>query len=354
MAMTKVGATASDKAGLPPGTMVLVGTAAEATAISLVTYDPDRIDIHESSSVEDVRSARQATGVTWVDVTGLADVNVVEGIGRAFGLHPLTLEDIVHLGQRPKVEFFDTYIFITVKALHQAGDGPVEAEQISTIVGDGFLLTFRERKSGILAPLRERIVKSKGRVRSAGADYLAFAILDTVVDHYFAVVERFEDRHDAIEDRVLAESEDEIGDEIHGLRADLLHLRRLVAPVRDVVAALGREGGRLIRAETLPYLGDLHDHVLRVRESLEYLRESASGLRELHLTNVNNRMNAVMKALTVVATIFIPLTFLVGVYGMNFAYMPELKWPWAYPVLWGVMIAMGASLAIYFKRKGWF
>ncbi|RME31356.1 MAG: magnesium and cobalt transport protein CorA [Candidatus Zixiibacteriota bacterium] len=345
----------SEKAGLPPGTVVLVGARTEPTRITLLDYDEQNVDVRELFKVEEAFPFRQTPTVSWLNLTGLKDVSAIEKIGTEFGLHPLTLEDIVHLNQRPKVEVYDNYVFVVIKMMRVvSGARELDIEQVSIVIGENFVLTFQEREGDVLDPLRVRITKGKGRIRRYGADYLGYAILDAIVDQYFGVIEEFEEMLESLDDLVLGATESRVPAELHSLRSNLLILRKYIPPLREVVSTLIRTADGIIKEATLPYLRDLHDHVFRITESLDFLREGISGLRETYLSDVSNRMNAVMKVLTVIATIFIPLTFIVGVYGMNFEYMPELKFRWGYFVVWIVMLVIAGAMVGYFRKKNWF
>lgn len=353
--MKKMLTKASEKAGLPPGTPVLVAERAEPTRITLIDYDPQHVDVRELSDVEEGFPFRKTPSVTWLNLSGLQNIEAIERIGREFGVHPLTLEDILHLNQRPKVDIFDDYVYAVVKMLQTgSGGGELDMEQVSLVVGENFVITFQEREGDVLDPLRERIAKGKGRIRKFGADYLGYAILDAIVDEYFAIVEAFEEAMEQLEDKVLTSTDEGVAEEIHDLRSRLLSVRRHTTPLREAISSLMRAADGIIREDTLPYLRDLHDHVLRVTESLDLLRENVTGLREMYLANVSNRMNAVMKVLTVIATIFIPLTFIAGVYGMSFEYMPELKWRWGYFAVWIVMVVVAGGMVRYFRKHNWF
>lgn len=351
--MEKMVSKASEKAGLPPGSVVLVAEKAEPTKITLIEYDKEHLDVRELGDVEDAFPLRRSSHVTWLDICGLRDIDIIERLGREYGLHPLTLEDIVHLNQRPKVEVLDDYVFVVVKMIRAGDGGELDMEQVSIVIGDTFVLTFQEKQGDVLDPLRERIVKGKGRIRTLGADYLGYAILDSIVDQYFVVVERFSEALEGLEDETLKDDGEEVIGRLHILRSDLLRVRRYVAPMREGISTLMRTSDGIIKDETLPYLRDLYDHSLRITEALDVLRESITGLRELYLANLSNRMNAVMKMLTVIATIFIPLTFIAGIYGMNFEYMPELKWRWGYFAVWAVMVGIAVGMIRYFRKKEW-
>ncbi len=344
----------SEKAGLPPGALVHVGEEVRPTRITVMDYDAERMEVQELSRAEEASRFRESPTVTWIDVAGLADVGAIEKIGQAYGIHPLVLEDVLNLNQRTKLEVFDGYLFTVFKMVWLGDGGELKAEQVSVILGERFVISFQEREAGVFDPLRARISNGKGRLRTSGADYLFHAILDVVVDNYFAVVETLEASLDELEDRALSLSAENLVEEIHEQRRTVLALKRYVGPMREVARMLMDAGEELVARDLHPYLRDLYDHVIRVTEALETLREGLSALREMHLSAVSNRMNEVMKVLTIIGTVFLPLTFIVGVYGMNFEYMPELKWRWGYPAVWGVMLVITGFMIGFFKRKQWF
>ena len=323
------------------------------TRITVMDYDAEHVEVQELSRAEDVARFREKPTVTWINVSGLQDVEAIEKLGQAYGIHGLVLEDVLNLNQRPKLEIFDDYVF-TVFKMVWLGDGEgLDVEQVSAILGERFVITFQEKEGDVLDPLRMRITSGKGRARKSGSDYLFYAILDVVVDNYFPVVEKLEASLEELEDRVLSLSAENVVEDTHELRRTVLEMKRYVGPMREVARMLMDAEENLITRDIHPYLRDLYDHVIRVTESLEVLREGLSGLREMHLSAVSNRMNEVMKVLTIIGTVFLPLTFIVGVYGMNFEYMPELKWRGGYPAVWGLMLIIAGFMVGYFKRKKW-
>jgi magnesium transporter len=285
---------------------------------------------------------------------------LIEELGRHLDLHPLLLEDIVHTRQRPKLEDFETYTYVVARMLYQRsaadddGEIEIESEQVSMVVGPGWVLTFLEDPGDVFDPVRRRLRENKGRLRKLGADYLAYSLLDVVVDNYFAVLERLGEEVDRVEGELLGGTAEAHLEEIRALKRAMIQMRGAVWPLRDVIAGLLRGESKLFKQTTLLYLRDVHDHVVRVAEIGEALRETVAGMMDIYLSSVSNRLNQVMKVLTIIATIFIPLTFIVGVYGMNFDHMPELAWRWGYWVVWGVMVVIAGALLGYFRRKRWF
>lgn len=344
------------KAGLPPGAMVFVGRRKiGAVRVDAIDYAEGVFDERRDVSVEGCRDTARGAGVTWINVNGIHDVGLIEALGKCLNLHPLTMEDIVNTSQRPKAEVFPNYIYIVLKMISfNEARSQVEMEHVSLILGDNFVVSFQEDEGDLFDTVRERIRSAKGRIRSMGADYLAYALLDAVVDHYFLTVERIGDHIEDFDDRILADPKPEDLQEIHRFKRDILGLRKAVWPLREELSALEKSQSTLIREETKVFLRDLYDHTIQVIDMVETFRDILGGMHDTYLSGLSNRMNEVMKVLTVIATIFIPLTFITGVYGMNFEHMPELKWRWGYHLIWGVMLAVGVGMVSYFKKKKWF
>jgi magnesium transporter len=292
--------------------------------------------------------------VAWINVDGVHDVEVLKQLGDGYGLHPLVVEDIANTEQRPKLEDYGDHLFIVLKMLSPENDH-VRAEQVSLVITRNVILSFQEhdKPGDCFDPLRARIRSDSSRLRSAGADFLAYGIVDALVDNYFVVLEQLGDAVERIEETAASDPTTSGVQAIHELRRELLVTRRAVWPLRDLVAQLLRRESQLIGDKTAVYLRDVYDHLVQVIDTTEALRDSLSSLMEVELTRTSLRMNETMKVLTLIATVFIPLTFIVGVYGMNFDYMPELHWSWAYPTLWACMIAIGAGMVVWFKRKRW-
>jgi magnesium transporter len=299
-----------------------------------------------------VRELLGRVPVVWLDVRGLGDPALLREAAEVFGLHRLVIADVANTTQHPKVERYPERLFLVARQVAIAG-GVLESEQLSVVVGPGFVLTFQERPGDCFDPVRERIRAGTGQVRGAGPDYLAHALLDAVVDSYFPLLEELGERMERLEEEILEASEPRQVLTIRDLKRDLLLLRRIVWPQREAMHQLVREPGPLIQPETLPYLADVYDHLVRLLEILESFRELGTGLMEVYLSMVSQRMNEVMKVLTVIATIFIPLTFIAGIYGMNFAHMPELGWRWGYFACLGVMAVTALGFLAWFRRRGW-
>lgn len=345
----------SEKLGFPPGSLVFVGEQKTDTVVLTVSnYDAERFEEKQSASIEDCLSYRDLPSITWVHVRGLHDPDMIESLGRCYGIHHLFLEDILNTSQRPKMEDLEDGLFIVMKAFIIKGkDETTASEQISFILGKNYVISLQEGNADIFEPVRSRLRSAHGRIRSLGSDYLLYALMDTIVDHYFSVLEVLGERIEVLEEKLLTAHARETLPRTHRLRRELLFLKKMVWPLREVISAMQRSESGLIRQTTQFYIRDLYDHVIQVVDTLENYRELASGLLEIYLSSVSNRMNEVMKVLTIIATIFIPVTFIAGVYGMNFDFMPELKWRWGYAMVWGVMIAMIVAMLGYFRKKKW-
>lgn len=343
------------KPGSPPGTLIHTGVQrVEDVRIHVMDYDETGLQEREVPGVDDCRPFRDSGTVTWINVDGLHDPGVIEAFGQEFGLHPLVMEDVLSLGQRPKVEEYGDYLFVELNMLQVHPETrQVHEEQLSMAVGRNWILTFQETPGDVLDPVRERLRAGKGRIRGRGADYLAYAIIDAVVDSYFGVLEAVGDQVEALEEEAIEEPAPETMRQIHELRREMIIIRKSVWPVRDLMASLLRMESALVQEETRVFLRDVYDHAVQVIDTVENLRDVVGGLMDLYLSTVSNRTNEVMKVLTIMATIFIPLTFIVGVYGMNFDHMPELRLAWAYPAVWVVMLVVAGGLLVYFRRKGW-
>ena len=346
----------SQKAGLPPGTVVHTGERREGHAkVTLMRYSPGEFAEADLDGLDACPTISDCPGVCWINVDGVHDVSALERLGGCFGLHPLVLEDIANTDQRPKMEDHGDYIYAVFRMLTPGEGGAVISEQVSLVLGRNFVLSFQEegKEGDVFDNVRGRIRADKGMVRKLGPGYLAYSLLDAVVDGYFVVLDALGERVEQLEDEVVADPRRETVNRIHVLKRETLFLRRSVWPLRELVGGLEKGGSALVEQSTGVYLRDLYDHTVQVMDTVETFREMLSGMLDIYLSSVSNRMNEVMKVLTIIATIFIPLTFLVGVYGMNFKHMPELDWTWGYPALWGVMVAVALIMLAGFKKKGW-
>jgi len=353
--MTKLVKGRASKAGLPPGTLIHIGAKKTTeTKIALIDYDEASFQERDIEKMEECFVFKEKPTVTWINVDGLHQVEVLESLGECYGLHPLVLEDILTTDQRPKMEDYGNYLYIVLQMLHDQGENNrVEAEQVSLILGSNFLITCQEAPGDVFDPIRERLRSGKGRLRKEGADYLAYAVLDAVVDYYFVILEKLGEGIEVLEETLVTAPKTETVREIHRLRREMIFLRRTTWPLREVISGMERGESVLIQKATQVYLRDVYDHVIQVMDTIETFRDMLSGMLDIYLSSVSNRLNAVMKVLTIIATVFMPLTFLAGVYGMNFKHMPELEWRWGYPAVWCVMILVGTGMLLFFKKKKW-
>ncbi|MFC1643840.1 magnesium/cobalt transporter CorA [Candidatus Omnitrophota bacterium] len=345
----------SKQAGLVPGTLVHIGEKkTEKTKITVFDYDEENFQEKVVEKAEDIFPFKDTPTVTWVNIDGVYETSVIEKIGKHFELHPLVQEDIVNTGQRPKFEDFEKYIFVSLKMLYcSEKKKEIIIEQVSLIVGPNYVLSFQEREGDVFNPIRERIRHAKGRIRKKGADYLAYALMDSVVDNYFSILEIFGEDMEKLEEDLAVDPRFEVLRTIHKLKRDAILLRKSVWPLREMISALQRGESSLIKEGTIVYFRDVYDHTIQVIDTIEAFRDMVSGLLDIYLSSMSNKMNEIMKVLTIFAAIFIPLTFVAGIYGMNFKYMPELEWHWGYFGILGLMTTIGISLLIYFKRKKW-
>ena len=343
------------KVGLPPGTPVYVGEKKlEKIKISVMDYDETQILEKEIRSVEEALPLKDKPTVTWINIAGIHQVEVIEKIGKNFDLHPLIVEDIVNTDQRIKMEDFGSYIFVVLKMfLYDEKKNEIKADQVSLILGSNFLISFQEEESDIFNSIRERIKNGKGRIRKLGTDYLAYSLLDAIVDHYFLILEKLGERIEELEDELVTRPEPKILEEVHRLRREMIFLRKSVWPLREIIACLERGETPLIQESTNIYFRDIYDHTIQVMDAVETYRDMLAGMLETYLSSISNRLNEVMKVLTIIATIFIPLTFIAGVYGMNFKFMPELGWRWGYFIFWAIIVSVAVFMIFYFKRRKW-
>jgi magnesium transporter len=354
--MPKLLKARSKKSGLPPGTLIHIGEKrGEKARLTIIDYDDASFQEKEAEDISECFPFKERPSVTWINVEGLHRVDILESLGRCYGLHPLVLEDILNTDQRPKMEDYGGYLFIVLKMLHfEEMKGTVLPEQISLVLGENFIISFQEGIEGdVFQPVRDRLRNDKGRIRKLGADYLVYSLIDAIVDNYFTILEKTGDAIEDIEEKLLGNPTPETLGEIHFLKREMIFLRKAVWPLREVLSGLERGESTLIKGTTKIYLRDIYDHTIQVIDTIETFRDMVSGMLDIYLSSINNRMSAVMKVLTIIATIFMPLTFIAGIYGMNFRYMPELGWHWSYPVLWLVIILIAGSMVVYFRKKEW-
>jgi magnesium transporter len=338
--------------GAVPGAMVVPAGAPKPT-VRVLVYGPEGLQEHVVPDAPDLVALLDPRATTWIDVEGFGDPDLLTRIGEALGIHPLAMADVVHVPQRPKAELYDDRLLLVMQMARITPDGNVDVEQLSLVLGPGWVVTFQERAGDVFDPIRARIRSGASRMRQLGADYLAYTLLDAVIDGYFPVIEALGGVVDALEEEVVERPTRATLTRIHATRRALLGLHRVQWRQRDAISAMLRDEALPISPGVKPYLRDAHDHAFQTLDVIESYRDMMVGLVDLHISSANNRLNEVMKTLTVVATIFIPLTFVVGVYGMNFQYMPELRWRFAYPAVWAAMVAIAVGLVAWFRRRGW-
>jgi len=322
--------------------------------LTVIKYDTTDFQEKRVADVKEACSFRNKESVMWLNIDGVHQPEIIEQVGQNFGLHPLVAEDIASTGQRPKMEDFDDYIFIVLRMLRFNGDeDETKTEQMSIILGHDFVISFQEREGDVFDNIRERLKNNKGRIRKLGTDYLAYSLIDSIVDNYFMVLEKLGETIEDIEDRLVTNPTSETLQTIHDLKREMIFLRKSVWPLREVINRLERSESPLINKSTFVYLRDIYDHTIQIMDAVETFRDMLSGMLDIYLSSVSNRMNEVMKVLTVIATIFIPLTFVAGIYGMNFRYMPELEQTWSYPAILILMLVVALLMVVYFRRRKW-
>ncbi|MEL7834169.1 magnesium/cobalt transporter CorA [Fodinibius sp. Rm-B-1B1-1] len=350
------------KPGTAPGTVEHIGER-HMDEIKIVVHDYDESHVEEIP-IKKIQKAQQyldAPSKTWVKVSGLHDTEKLKSIWNFFDLHPLIQEDIVHTAQRPKVEVYDNCVFFVLRLLsYSSEEQKIQSEQISIVLGENFVLSFQETDVDHFKPILDRLAIEGSRIRKSGPDYLTYALVDAIVDYYFNVIEHIADDIERLEDQLLKEPEDDLLEQIHKIRREIIFFRKSVWPLRDAMNTAIRDESKFIDDGTKIYLRDVYDHMIQVIDNIENYRDMILGLHDMYMSHVSNKMNEVMKVLTIIATIFIPLTFVAGIYGMNFDpetspyNMPELSWYWGYPAAMGVMGIIAVIMVVYFKRKGWF
>jgi magnesium transporter len=338
-------------AGSRPG-MLALPAQPRPRQIRVVRYGPEGSESYDVEDVEDLAALRDGPQVSWIEVIGLGDEAGLQRLAELFGIHPLALADVVNVPQRPKSESYHGHELVIAWMAQLDPDGECEVEQVSFLIGPHWVISFQEEEGDVFDPVRARI-HGATPIRAFGPDYLVYSLLDTLIDGYYPVMEAVGEELEDLEEETVARPVPRTLSRIHTARRLILSLARAMRQHRDALSSLAREETPLLSSEARLYLRDVHDHAVQINDVLESYREIAVGLMEVYLSSVSNRMNEVMKVLTVIATIFIPLTFLVGVYGMNFQYMPELHWRWAYPALWAVMVGGAVALALYFRHRGW-
>jgi len=344
----------SKKAGTSPGTLIHIGEKKTETQISLIDYDENQLQEREIHNIEEALPLKDLPTVTWINIDGLHEIDVIEKTGKHFNIHPLVLEDILNTGQRPKAEEFEDSIYVVLKMLQYDKDTEkIRSEQFSLVWGQNFLISFQEIQGDVFKIVRERIRNSKTRIRKAGTDYLAYTLVDAIVDHYFLILETLGENIEILEEELLETPTSKTVQTIHDLKQDMIYIRKQIWPIREIINSLVKSESSLIHESTHVYLRDVYDHTIQVIDTIESYRDILAGMLDIYLSTVSNKMNEVMKVLTIIATIFIPITFVAGIYGMNFKFMPELEWRWGYLMVWAIIAVVVGVMIGYFKRKNW-
>ncbi len=340
--------------GQIPGALVYTGDKTSKLFIESFDYNTDYIEEKEIKNIEDVAHYKLTDSVSWININGLNNINEIEKIGDHYGLHPLILEDIVNTSQRPKIDEYESYLFIVVKMLYYDKDDLIVSEQVSFVLGSNYVLSFQEADGDVFDSVRDRIRAKKGRIRNLGPDYLLYALIDSVVDHYYEIIETMGNKIEELEDHLFSGNpKEEITAEIQSLKREVLRVRKAIFPLRETINRIEKIEHKLIHKKTIHFFRDIYDHIVQVSENIDIYREMIWGLMDMYMTTISNKMNEVMKVLTIIATIFIPLTFIAGIYGMNFNNMPELQYKYSYFILWGIMLILFIGMLFYFKRKKW-
>lgn len=346
----------SEKAGAPPGTLAYLGDkpTARPITVSLIQYDERQLTERVISSLADAFPLPEEPTVSWLNLDGVHQVELIDQLGKLLSLHPLLLEDLVNTQQRPKLEDYGAYLFIVARMLeYDAEQRHIHSEQVALVLGREYLVSFEEDPGDVFDPVRARLRGGAPRLRRNGADYLAYALLDAVVDGYFNILEHVGEEIADLEEELVSNPTQETLQSIYRLKREMIALRRAVWPLREVINSLLHSESELIQASTRVYLRDVYDHTIQIVEAVESIRDLLAGMLDIYLSGTSNRMNEIVKVLTIFSTLFIPLTFLAGVYGMNFEYFPELKWWFGYPMFWGISIAVALTMLAFFRRRGW-
>jgi len=343
------------KAGLPPGTLIYTGEKTEVeTKISIVDYNNEEFVIEEYKEPVNNLERVPESKIRWINVSGLSNIQLIEDLGNKFKLHPLVLEDILNPDQRPKYEKYDSYIFIVLKSVFTKEKSEIfEHDQVSFILGQNYVISFHEQESEIFHPIIQRIQKRKGRIRTMGPDYLLYALIDIITDNYFIVLEEIGEIIENVEEDLISDPKSDTLQSIYKLKKKTIDIRKLMWPMRELIYKIQREESNLIGDDLQIYYRDIYDHIFRITDLLENYRDIIFGMLDLYLSSISNKMNDIMKVLTIISTVFIPISFLAGFYGMNFQYMPELSWRWGYFAVLAFMVGIGGELLLYFKKKNW-
>ncbi|HSQ84839.1 MAG TPA: magnesium/cobalt transporter CorA [Desulfobacterales bacterium] len=343
------------KAGTSPGSLIHIGEQkVDETRITLIDYDEENLQERVLGNIEEAFPLKDSPTVTWINIDGLHEIDIIEKAGQHFNIHPLVLEDILNTGQRPKTEEFEDLIFVVLKMLHyNKNSEKIGSEQFSLVLGSNFLITFQEIQGDVLKTVRERIRKPKTRIRRSGCDYLAYALIDAIVDYYFVILEALGDKIEDLEFQLFDNPTHDTLGSIHEMKREMIYLRKQIWPIREIINSLVKSESSLIQGHMHIFFRDVYDHTVQIIDTIESYRDILAGMLDIYLSTLSNKMNEVMKVLTIIATIFIPITFIAGIYGMNFKFMPELEWRWGYAMVWVVIVVAVGIMIGFFKKKQW-
>jgi magnesium transporter len=346
----------SSKSGMPAGSLIHIGEKkVEKVKIKLIDYGASEYSEQDIENIEQCFPYKDDHTITWINIDGIHETDILEKLGECFGFHPLILEDILNTHQRPKVEDFNDYIYFVLKMIdYSAKANVISIEQVSIIIGKNYVISLQEKPLEIYEPIRNRIKNDKSKIRNAGSDYLAYLLIDSIIDNYFSVLEKIGEKIENVENRLVANPTQKTLKTIYNLKRNMLYMRKSTWPLREIISRLERGEISLINDSTRIYIRDIYDHIIQVIDTIETFRDMLSGMVDIYLSSISNRLNEVMKILTIISTIFIPITFIASIYGMNFRFMPEISWKWSYLVVWAIILFIIIYMVIYFKRKKWF
>ena len=346
----------SSKSGLPPGSLIHIGQKkVKKVKISLIDYGPEEYEEKDIDNIEQCFPYKDDHTITWINIDGIHDTMILKKLGECFGFHPLILEDILNTQQRPKLEDFTDYIYFVLKTIeYNSKTNAVSLEQVSIILGKNYVISLQEKPLKIYEPIRDRIKKDKSKIRNAGSDYLAYLLIDSIIDNYFSVLEKTGERIEHVENKLVTNPTQKTLKAIYDLKRNMLYMRKSTWPLREIISKLERGEISLINESTRIYIRDIYDHIIQVIDTIETFRDMLSGMVDIYLSSMSHKLNEIMKVLTIISTIFIPITFIASIYGMNFRFMPEITWKWGYLAVWAIILFIIVYMIIYFKRKKWF
>ncbi|MHB1253851.1 MAG: magnesium/cobalt transporter CorA [Candidatus Humimicrobiaceae bacterium] len=346
----------SSKSGMPAGSLIHIGEKkVEKVKIKLIDYGITEYTEQDIENIEQCFPYKDDHTITWINIDGIHETDIMEKLGDCFGFHPLILEDILNTQQRPKIEDFNDYIYFVLKMIdYNYKTNTISLEQVSIILGKNYVISLQERPLEIYEPIRSRIKNDKSKIRNTGSDYLVYLLIDSIIDNYFSVLEKIGEKIEHVENKLVSNPAQKTLKTIYDLKRNMLYMRKSTWPLREIISRLERGEISLINDSTRIYIRDIYDHIIQVIDTIETFRDMLSGMVDIYLSSMSHRLNEVMKILTIISTIFIPITFIASIYGMNFRFMPEISWKWGYLIVWAIILFIIIYMVIYFKRKKWF